>query len=170
MPNLLSFPTSCVCLEPRPLPSTGITRLPRYYGPLRHPTAPGLSLTGVRLVILHHAKGLPVLRASPLCTCCRHYPGTAPIASGWSENCRVGLSPTGKRRLYTAHAKSSRSLDTDNPADAGLLIGHFRTYRYDQRRETMQQNLQFPSGICTTGNDNKRTPSFSTKSSRNRIL
>ena len=52
------------------LPST-------HYGPLRHPKAPGLSLTGVRLVILHHVKGLPVLRAFPLCTCCRHYPGTA---------------------------------------------------------------------------------------------
>ena len=30
---------------------------------------------------------------------------TAPIASGWSD-CRVGLAPTGKRRLFTAHAKS----------------------------------------------------------------
>ena len=29
-----------------------------------------------RINILHHAKGLPVLRAFPLCTCCRHYPGT----------------------------------------------------------------------------------------------
>src|SRR3981189_1492835 len=29
---------------------------------------------------------------------------TAPIASGWSD-CRVGFSPTGKRRLCTAHAK-----------------------------------------------------------------
>jgi hypothetical protein len=28
---------------------------------------------------------------------------TAPIASGWS-GCRVGLAPTGKRRLCTAHA------------------------------------------------------------------
>src|SRR3979411_57315 len=28
---------------------------------------------------------------------------TAPIASGWS-GCRVGLAPTGKRRLSTAHA------------------------------------------------------------------
>jgi hypothetical protein len=28
---------------------------------------------------------------------------TAPIASGWSR-CRVGLTPTGKRRLSTAHA------------------------------------------------------------------
>ena len=28
---------------------------------------------------------------------------TAPVASGWS-GCRVGLAPTGKRRLLTAHA------------------------------------------------------------------
>jgi hypothetical protein len=33
---------------------------------------------------------------------------TAPIASGWS-NCRVGLSPTGKRRLCTAHTKCGHS-------------------------------------------------------------
>ncbi|WP_239591042.1 hypothetical protein, partial [Vitreimonas flagellata] len=30
---------------------------------------------------------------------------SAPIASGWSI-CRVGLAPTGKRRLCTAHAES----------------------------------------------------------------
>jgi hypothetical protein len=30
---------------------------------------------------------------------------TAPIASGWS-GCRVGLTPTGKRRLCTAHTPS----------------------------------------------------------------
>ena len=29
---------------------------------------------------------------------------TAPVASGWS-GCRVGLAPTGKRRLVTAHAR-----------------------------------------------------------------
>src|SRR3981189_717710 len=33
---------------------------------------------------------------------------TAPIASGWS-GCRVGLAPTGKRRLCTAHANSGHS-------------------------------------------------------------
>src|SRR5271166_5149506 len=65
------------CLELRPLPSTGITRLRRYYEPLRHPSAPGLSLTGVRLIIPDHVLGLPVLRALSLCTCCRHYPGAA---------------------------------------------------------------------------------------------
>src|SRR5713101_9403553 len=72
-----SVTTYCVCLEPRPLPSTGITRLQRYNEPLRHPRAPGLSVTGVRLVVPDHAKGLPVLRALSLCTCCRHYPGAA---------------------------------------------------------------------------------------------
>jgi hypothetical protein len=30
---------------------------------------------------------------------------TAPVASGWS-GCRVGLIPTGKRRLSTAHARN----------------------------------------------------------------
>ena len=48
-----------------------------HYGPPRHPSAPGLSLTGVRLIIPDHAVGLPVLCALSLCTCCRQYPGAA---------------------------------------------------------------------------------------------
>ena len=35
--------------EVRSLPSTGVTPLQRYYGPVRLPRRPGLSLTGVRL-------------------------------------------------------------------------------------------------------------------------
>src|ERR1700730_10262758 len=76
-PISASFTTYCVCLELRSLPSTGVTRLPRYYEPLRHPRAPSLSLTGFRLVIADHALGLPVFRALSLCTCRRHYPGAA---------------------------------------------------------------------------------------------
>jgi len=72
-----SVATYCVCLELRSLPSTGVTRLPRYYEPLRHPRAPSLSLTGFRLVIADHALGLPVFRTLSLCTCRRHYPGAA---------------------------------------------------------------------------------------------
>src|SRR5215468_9987655 len=96
-----SLTTSCVCLELRPLPSPGITRLQRYCGPLRHPSAPGLSLTGVRLIIPDHATGLPVLRALSLCTCRRHYPGAADGRTPRSyssirislprKGCRVGL-------------------------------------------------------------------------------
>src|ERR1700737_3550001 len=48
-----------------------------HYEPLRHPRAPSLSLTGLRLVIADHALGLPVFRALSLCTCRRHYPGAA---------------------------------------------------------------------------------------------
>src|SRR6202048_4259093 len=169
-----SLTTYCVRLELRSLPSTGITRLQRYYEPLRHPRAPGLSLTGFRLVLADHALGLPVFRALSLCTCCRHYPGAAsgrtasltspsrislprkgrrvglrivlfeacsaftrvtactlapspirdalsegfsyfvtsiaaPVAFGWSV-CRVGLAPTGKRRLVTAHTQHGHSV------------------------------------------------------------
>src|SRR6202521_1327219 len=96
-----SLTTCCVRLELRSLPSTGITRLQRYYEPLRHPKAPGLSLTGVRLIIAAHASGLPVLRTLSLCTCWRHYPGAAAgrIALLTSpsrislprKGCRVGL-------------------------------------------------------------------------------
>src|SRR5271167_3704486 len=171
-PISTSLTTYRVRLELRSRPSTGITRLHRYNGPLRLPRAPSLSLTGVRLVIPDHALGSPVLRSLSLCTCCRHYPGAAaghilrsftqpyqpspkglsgrpahrpfrgllgvhsryglhtravtvyrdtltegfshfvtsiaaPVASGWS-NCRVGLTPTGKRRLSTAHTQSDR--------------------------------------------------------------
>jgi hypothetical protein len=77
LPNLHVLATCCVRLELRSLPSTSVTRLQRYYEPLRHPRAPGLSVTGVRLVVPDHALGLPVLPALSLCTCCRHYPGAA---------------------------------------------------------------------------------------------
>ena len=167
-----SLTTSRVGLELRPLPSTGITRLLRYYGPLRHPSAPSLSLAGVRLIIpdphwgfpccarcpcVHAAATTPVqpqgvflahltppCQPSPkgrrvglhivlfeacsaftrvaACTLARspirdplsegfsHFVTsmTAPVASGWS-GCRVGLAPTEKRRLITAHTRRRRS-------------------------------------------------------------
>src|SRR5882762_3316612 len=94
-----SLTTSCVCLELRPLPSTGITQLLRYYGPLRHPSAPGLSLTGVRLIIPDHALGLPVLRSLSLCTCCRHYPGAAAGRIPRSSHPAVSAFPGRGRRV-----------------------------------------------------------------------
>src|SRR5260221_14745598 len=43
----------------------------------------------------------------------------APVASGWSV-CRVGLAPTGKRRLVTAHTRSShRHLAIRSPRRRG---------------------------------------------------
>src|SRR6478672_3141614 len=88
-----SLTTSCVCLELRPLPSAGITRLHRYYGLLRRPSAPGLSLTGVRLIIPDHAMGFPVLRALSLCTCRRQYPGAAAGRNPRSSHPTVSAFP-----------------------------------------------------------------------------
>src|SRR5207302_5540995 len=50
---------------------------------------------------------------------------TAPIASGWS-GCRVGLAPTGKRRLCTAHTQSG-------PRLLGLHV-HFGNVGHRDRR------------------------------------
>ena len=61
----MSLPPSCAALELRPLPSTGVTRLPRYYGPLRHPGRPDLTLAGCRLARATPPAGLPVLRPFP---------------------------------------------------------------------------------------------------------
>ena len=99
----MSVTTSRVCLELRPLPSAGITRLHRYYEPLRHPTAPGLSLAGVRLIIPDHVVGPPVLRALSLCTCRHHYPGTASggIASLTSpQSCQPSLITLSGRPMH----------------------------------------------------------------------
>ena len=103
--------------------------------PLRHPRAPGLSLTGVRLIIPDHALGLPVLRALSLCTCCRQYPGAANWASSslispsrisLPRNCsRVGLhivlfEACAAYRGRDAHCWAPRT-DPDRP-DLGIRL------------------------------------------------
>jgi hypothetical protein len=42
----------------------------------------------------------------------------APVASGWS-GCRVGLAPTGKRHLFTAHT-------LNGPSSQSEVIGGFQ--------------------------------------------
>src|SRR5580692_4439415 len=71
-----SLTACCVCLELRPLPSTGITRLQRYCEPLRHPSAPGLSLAGVRF-----DQSLITCRGFPCCVRfpCVHAAATTPV-------------------------------------------------------------------------------------------
>ena len=62
-----SFVASCVCLQLRPLPSTGVTRLRRYYEPLRHPSQPGLSLTSCQLIRTAITAGTSRVAYGPLC-------------------------------------------------------------------------------------------------------
>ena len=62
--------------EVRPLPSTGITWLRRYYEPVRHPTRPGPSLAGVRLGDTPPTAGVSRVAWTFLVQACRrHYPG-----------------------------------------------------------------------------------------------
>src|SRR3981189_2837456 len=62
---------------------------------------------------------------------------TAPIASGWS-GCRVGLAPTGKRRLVTAHANNGhRKSDL-----AGLAQSRGDRVHEVVVRERLQKNPQ----------------------------
>ena len=60
----------------RPLSSAGITRPPRYYGPLRDPAGPTRPSRAVGWRVPRHRTGLPVLRLTLLFhACCRQYPG-----------------------------------------------------------------------------------------------
>src|ERR1035437_7133983 len=75
---------SCVRLELRPLPSTAVTRLQRYYEPVRHPGSArpvprGCPVGGPT----PPPSGLPVLR---LFSCCRHAVASTPVES--SRPCR----------------------------------------------------------------------------------
>jgi hypothetical protein len=54
---------------------------------------------------------------------------TAPIASGWSKSCRVGLTPTEKRRLSTAHATSGHSEETESIQSAMYLVASMEIAR-----------------------------------------
>ena len=83
---------SCVVLELRPLRSTGVTRLHRYYEPLRHPTRPGLSLAGVRLGSHAATAGASRVASGFLVqTCHRHYPGgtVEPVARASAPRARA---------------------------------------------------------------------------------
>src|ERR1700730_5825079 len=53
---------------------------------------------------------------------------TAPVASGWS-GCRVGLAPTGKRRLSTAHTQ----LGHQPPGGSHLDLERFRSIKQASR-------------------------------------
>src|SRR5438445_7775121 len=62
-----SFVASCVSFQLRLLPSTGVTRLHRYYEPLRHPIRPGLSLASCQLIQTAITAGTSRVAHSPLC-------------------------------------------------------------------------------------------------------
>ena len=109
------FTTYCVCLELRPLPSAGITRFQRYYEPLRHPKAPGLSLAGLQLVIaLTTPWGFP---------CCVRFPCVHAVATTPAQRLGVWF------RSVTQPCQPSPKGSSGRPAHRpfrGLLGVHSR--------------------------------------------
>jgi hypothetical protein len=67
---------------------------------------------------------------------------TAPVASGWS-GCRVGLTPTGKRRLSTAHTQSGPRLGCQFALQQTTerLLDHLATGRERCRRHGEAERL-----------------------------
>ena len=89
-PISMSRAVSCACLELRSLPSTRVTRFPRYYEPLRHPKAPGLSLTGVRLVLSSLLTTLGASRVA--CAFLVYVLPPLPRCSGWVSSSLISPS------------------------------------------------------------------------------
>ena len=98
-----SLSTSCVCLELRPLSSTSITRNGGPVDLCNDLFEACSAFTHIRACTL----ALSPYVVTPFTRGFNHFVTSivAPVASGWS-GCRVGLSPTGKHRLITAHARS----------------------------------------------------------------
>ena len=124
--------TSCVGLEPRPLPFTGVTRLQRYYGPLRYPRRPSLSLAG-----RPHEWGSPrvegerpfTARVSRVAldlhvpTCRRHYPG-GPLGSDRSWDGLFHPFPLHpqRRRPSPSECKVGATLVVSRPARRSRVL------------------------------------------------
>ena len=109
-----SCTASCAGLELRSLPSTGITRLRRYYGPLRHPARPDSDPRGPS--VGGHAP--PPCGASRVAldlhvhACRRHYHGGAgghvartPIGVSLPSVPKVGLRISIFRGLLSVHSR-----------------------------------------------------------------
>src|ERR1700720_3047937 len=63
----------------------------------------------------------------------------APVASGWS-GCRMGFAPTGKRRLFTAHAINRHS-SSEKVADL-RLVGQFQLGGQCEKAERVSNSIQ----------------------------
>ena len=164
MPNLLSLSTCCVCLEPRPLPSTGVTQLHRYYGPIRHPRMPGLSVTGVRLVVPDPRLGVSRVARAFLV----HMLPPVPRRSGCVRICSVPTAVSvfpdtlfGSTRASTFSRLAQRSLAL-RPAHSRrhqfvtLFTRRLQPYRYLHSRSGCYWLEPWPGGTYT----HRKAPPF----------
>src|SRR5229473_1787206 len=109
--------------EPGPLPSTGVTQLPRYYGPLRRlprPSPKGL------------VPGLPAARQASrvashrVRTCYAHYPGEP-------SDLHVSVYPIAHDGLRPMRGDSALAFNLSGPAQASLALRPVRSLTRPRR-------------------------------------
>src|ERR1039457_5087054 len=123
----MSFVASCVRLELRPLPSTGVTRLPRYFEPLRHPIRPGLSLASCQLILTAITAGGSRVASGLLCV---HAIAITPV--GPMELVRSSLSIVSG--LPCEKVRSAPAIVFSRPAQRSLML---RPARSPSRQATL---------------------------------
>ena len=92
-----------------------ITRLPRYYGPLRHPTRPGLSLTSCQLILIMITAGASRIASGLLCP---HAIAITP--AGPMELVRSSLSIV--NGLPCEKVRSAPAIVVSGPAQRSLML------------------------------------------------
>ena len=88
----------------RSLPSTGVTRLHRYYGPLRHPTRPGLSLASCQLI------------DTPITA------GASRVASGLLCVHAIAITPAGSMELVRSSISIASGLPRETVRSAPAIV------------------------------------------------
>ncbi len=91
-PVVMSLPPFRTAPNSGPLPSTGVTPRPRYYGPIRHPAGPACPSRGSGCRVHGTGGASRVATHSIFHTCRRHYPGgNRPVLSSLSSRLASGL-------------------------------------------------------------------------------
>src|ERR1700691_4846082 len=111
----MSSVACCVRLELRPLPSAGVTRLPRYYGPLRHPIRPGLALASCQLIDTTITAGASRVASGLLCL---HAIAITPVGS--VELVRSSIPTAGGLPRVTV--RSAPAIVFSGPAQRSLML------------------------------------------------
>ena len=106
---------SRIALDPGPLPSTGITRLPRYYGPLRHPAGPDWPsrVSGGRVHATDRASRVAAFFIFHACW--RHYPGRY-------RSVHRSLASQSANGLPLINGGSASALTVSRPAQRSLRV------------------------------------------------
>jgi len=110
--------------EPGPLPSTGVTQLPRYYGPLRRLPRP--SPRRDRYRVAPAARQASRVASHRVRTCYAHYPGE-------SSDLHVSVYPIARDGLRPMRGDSALAFNLSGPAQASLALWPVRSLTRPKR-------------------------------------